>query len=606
MLALGALGVVFGDIGTSPIYALRQGLPVDLTSDHDHLALFGLASLIVWGLLLIVTLKYVMLVLRADNDGEGGPLALFALLAGKRPQPPRGLTLLAIMATALLLGDAAITPAISVLSAVEGVRTLHPSLSPIILPSALVILALLFAIQRYGTGRVGTAFGPIMLVYFLSIGALGLASLAQSPEALRLISPEHALAFLLAEPATAFLALGAVMLALTGAEALYADLGHFGRVPIRLAWLWLVLPALLLNYLGQAALILRDPGAAVGPFFLLAPPALRAPLLVLATIATVIASQAVITGTFSLIRQAMQLGLFPRLRTFHTSLTVQGQVFLPAANTFLFAAVCAITLGFGSSAALASAYGMTVAGTMLITTLLLALVAARHWGWGRRRTILVIGPLLAIDALLVASNLPKISAGAWLSLSIALAILMIMTSWEQGSRMLRAGIRRASCPDDLFPELSRRLRRVDGMAVHLTSVARSLPPALLRDVTHHRAIHEQIILLTIEITRSPQVFPADRFTVRPISPGLTRITMRFGFAENPDVPKALRSARELATLHESQPSFFVARYAVGSLPGSILSRSKGKLFRWLLKNGTSAAERFHLPPDRVLELGLVI
>ncbi len=605
-LALGALGVVFGDIGTSPLYALKESFVGHhpLAVDQPHV--FGVLSLIFWTMTLIVTVKYVFIILRADNQGEGGSLALLALVAdrvGERKWTA-GLVMLGILATALFYGDAIITPAISVLSAVEGVTVIQPGLTALVLPISVVILIALFAIQSRGTARVGTLFGPVMVVYFAVLAVLGVTNIVARPDILAALNPWYALNFFLLDFRLAFLALGSVVLAVTGAEALYADMGHFGRRSISIAWLYVALPCLMLNYLGQGALLLGQPAAAANPFFLMAPDAFRLPLVVLATLATVIASQAVISGAYSVTQQAVQLGFLPRLQILHTSAKAIGQIYVPLVNWGLLILVLALVIGFRSSGNLAAAYGIAVTGTMFITACMLAVLTFSVWRWPPLVAGLVTGAFLIIDGLYFASNLTKIPDGGWFPLLIAGIAFTLLTTWAKGRRLMRARMDEDAMPLELFMRSAvKSLERVPGTAVFLSSTQDGVPPALLHNVKHNKVLHERVIVVTVRIGKVPHIAPDERAQTADAGQGFLRVTVTYGFTDEIDVPASLDRIGWGAPLKPADTSYFLGRQTLiaSERPGMAIWREK--LFAWMVRNAESAMSFFKLPVSRVVELG---
>ena len=606
-LAFGAIGVVYGDIGTSPLYAMKEVFVGHHPLAVDRLHIFGAMSLIFWSLMLIVTIKYVALILRADNKGEGGSLALLALIqrsTGGRKWSA-GLIMLGIAATALFFGDAMITPAISVLSAVEGLTTVSEGLTPLVLPISIAVLVGLFIIQRHGTDTIGKLFGPVMTTYFLVIATLGIIQIAQNPSVLSALNPIWAVRFFADNPTLAFLALGSVVLSVTGAEALYADMGHFGRRPITLAWIWLVFPALLINYLGQSALLLRVPAAAENPFYLMAGEGLRLPLVILATLATIIASQAVITGAFSVIQQAIQLGLIPRLRIEHTSEKAAGQIYVPAVNWLLMILVILLVLGFRESSNLAAAYGIAVTGTMFITALMLGVLARRVWNWPQWLVGLVIGLFLLIDGLYFASNLTKVPDGGWFPLLIGVIAFTMLTTWARGRKLVSDRLSEASIPLEIFiKSAAKSAHLVPLTAVYMTSSRDGVPPALLHNLKHNMVLHERNILLTVKIEQVPHVDASKRSTTEDLGEGFHRVTLHYGFMEEVDVPGALRAIKTCGGFYDPmKTSFFLSRQTllVTARPGMMIWRER--LFAWMLRNSQSAMEFFKLPTNRVIELG---
>ena len=607
-LAVSAMGVVFGDIGTSPLYALRETFAGHHQLAPDAFHIMGVISLIFWSMMVVVTFKYVGVIMRADNRGAGGSLALLALVSGrgKVGRWTGGIVLLGVAATALFYGDAVITPAVSVLSAVEGITVAAPGFANWVLPVSVGILVGLFSIQRSGTARVGALFGPIMLVYFVAISALGLASIWRTPAIIEALLPHHALGFFISDPMRAFLALGSVVLAVTGAEALYADMGHFGRNPIRVSWLFFVLPALLLNYMGQGALLMREGmGALHNPFYLLAPDGLRLPLVVLATLAATIASQAVISGTFSVTQQAIQLGFMPRLRIEHTSASAAGQIYVPLINWLMLGTVIVLVLAFRSVSHLTSAYGIAVTGAMLIDSCLLTVVIARLWHWPRYKAVPLLTLFFLVDGAYFAANLTKITAGGWFPLMIGIAVFTILTTWSKGRQLMLARMRETAMPMSVFiRSAATSATRVPGTAVYMTSSAIGVPHALLHNLKHNNALHDRIVLLTVKIADEPYVSADERCSIEALGDGFHRMILRYGFVEEPDVPAALANVERCgASFRMMDTSFFLARQTLlpSAKPGMSLWREK--LFAWMLRNAESAMEFFRLPTNRVVELG---
>jgi KUP system potassium uptake protein len=606
-LAVGAIGVVFGDIGTSPLYSLKESFagPHPLLIDRPHI--FGVLSLIFWTMTLVVTIKYVLVTMRADNDGEGGSLALLALIVRHRDKMKwtRGIVLLGVLATALFYGDAIITPAISVLSAVEGIKVVSPSFEPYIVPAALLILIGLFLIQSRGTAKVGLVFGPIMLFYFVVIGVMGIGGIIRDPRILGAINPWWALNFFLLDPMLAFLALGSVVLAVTGAEALYADMGHFGRKSISIAWLYVAFPCLLLNYLGQSALLLDDPSAIDNPFFRMAPDWARLPLVGLATIATVIASQAVISGAFSVTQQAVQLGFLPRLKITHTSAKAAGQIYVPLVNWLLLGFVLLLVLGFRSSGNLASAYGIAVTGTMFITSCMLAVLLFTIWNWNRWAAGLMVGAFLIVDGAYFASNITKIPDGGWFPLLVGACAFTVLTTWSTGRRLMRERLFENAMPLDLFIESAMKsVKRVTGTAVFLSASPEGAPPALLHNLKHNKVLHERIVILTVKIMGRPVVDQSDCVDVTELANNFFRIVLRYGFMQEIDIPAALATAHRCGPPFKlMETSFFLGRQTLiaSERPGMAMWREK--VFAWMMRNAESAMEFFKLPPNRVVELG---
>ena len=613
-LAVGAIGIVFGDIGTSPIYAFRETFAGHHTLHVDQMHVNGVLSLIFWSMMIIVTLKYVTIIMRADNKGEGGSLALLALInrqLGGKKRWTAGIVLLGVFATALFYGDSMITPAISVLSAVEGLTTVNAGLQPFVIPIAVGILVGIFAIQSHGTARVGALFGPVMLFYFMVIAVLGVMHIVDRPQViLATINPLHVFTFFFDEPLRAFIALGSVVLAVTGAEALYADMGHFGRKPIRVSWIYFVMPALLLNYMGQGAMLMNMGAAQAmetvkNPFFYLAPEMLRLPLVLLATMATIIASQAVISGAFSVTQQAIQLGFVPRLRIAHTSESAAGQIYIPVVNWALMTMVILLVIMFGSSSNLAAAYGIAVTGAMLIDAVLISVVLLQLWNWNRFLAIGLLALFFTVDGLYLGANLLKIPAGGWFPLLIGAIAFTLLTTWAKGRQLLLARMDEASLPMEIFiKSAATSATRVPGTAVFMTSSASGVPHALLHNLKHNKVLHERVILLTVRIQDVPYVPEEKRAETQDYSAGFYRVIIHYGFMEEVNIPA------ELAKLEGCGPackmmdtSFFLARQTLiaSSRPGMAIWREK--LFSWMLRNAESAMEFFKLPTNRVVELG---
>jgi len=606
-LMLGAIGVVFGDIGTSPLYAMKESFigPHPLAVDEAHV--FGVLSLVFWTLMMVVTVKYVAVAMRADNKGEGGSFALLAMLS-RRVEGGKwtaGLVMLGVLATALFYGDAIITPAISVLSAVEGLSVAEPRLAGLILPISIGILVALFLIQARGTAKVGLLFGPIVLIYFATLAVLGVSNIVENPGIFGALNPYWAVNFFTIDPAKAFLALGSVVLAVTGAETLYADMGHFGRKAIGISWLTLVYPCLMLNYLGQGALILGTPEAVQNPFFYMAPEWARLPLVGIATLATIIASQAVITGAFSVTRQAIQLGFLPRLSILHTSAKAAGQIYIPIVNWTLLAMVILLVLGFGESTRLASAYGISVTGTMFITTCMMAVVLFRVWKWNMFVASAVIGLFFVVDTAYFASNLTKFADGGWFPLLVAMVVFTVLTTWATGRKLLRERLAEGALPLSVFiKSTAGSLHRVRGTSVFMASSAETIPSALLHNIKHNQVLHERVVILTVEIDEVPHVAPEKRAEVTPAGEGFYRIVLRYGFMDETDVPGDLARLETCGTpFNMMTTSFFLGRQKLiaSKRPGMALWREQ--LFAWMTKNSESAMEFFGLPTNRVVELG---
>jgi KUP system potassium uptake protein len=607
-LALGSIGVVYGDIGTSPLYALREAVLAAMPNGiaPNEAVVLGILSLIIWALLLVVTAKYVVILLRADNKGEGGTLALMALASRSLVRRSNIIIFLGVISGALFYGDAIITPALSVLSAVEGLKIATPAFDPYVVPLTVFILVLLFAVQSRGTANVAAFFGPITLFWFAAIAAAGLWHVAQNPAVLLAFNPWYGITFLLHHGVVGFYTLGAVFLVVTGAEALYADLGHFGRGPIRFAWLVIVLPALTINYLGQGALVLANPKSVENPFFLLYPDWALLPMVLLATIATVIASQAVITGAYSLTRQAIQLGLLPRLEIRHTSEALFGQIYMPRVNTFLLIGVLLLVALFRSSSALASAYGIAVTGTMVVTAMMAIVVIWRVWNWPLIGALALMLPFLFIDVTFLSANLLKIVEGGWMPLALGAGVMTIMYTWRRGSRLLFEKTRRLETPlEGLVTSLEKKPpARVPGTAVFLTSDPVSAPTALLHSLKHYKVLHEKNVILTIETADTPRVDAGERVRIQPVGKTFSRVFLRFGFMETPNVPKALAIARKLGWQFDiMSTSFFLSRRALKPATQSGMPRWQDRLFIGLTRLANDATDYFQIPTGRVVEVG---
>src|SRR5437879_5159167 len=607
-LMLGSIGVVYGDIGTSPLYALREAVVAASGSDAGTTApaVLGVLSLILWALIVVVTLKYVVILLRADNNGEGGTLALMALAQRGVTKRAGAIVLLGIISGALFYGDAVITPALSVLSAIEGIKLVTMTFEPNVVPLTVIILVGLFAVQSRGTARVAAFFGPIMCVWFAVIAVAALPQIARHPEVLRACNPGYAVSFMIHHGVIGFVTLGAVFLAVTGAEALYADLGHFGKRPIQMAWLFIVLPSLALNYLGQGALLIADPKAIENPSFLMFPDWALIPMVGLATAATVIASQAVITGAYSLTRQAIQLGLLPRFEIRHTSESHSGQIYIPRINMLLFITVILLVLMFRSSSALASAYGIAVTGTMVVTAMMGFVVIWRVWRWSRFAAAALIAPFLFLDLTFLAANLLKVFEGGWVPLALGAVVMLLMYTWRRGSRLLFEKSRKLEFPlADLVAMLEKRPpQRVSGTAVFLTSDPASAPTALMHSLKHYKVLHEKNVILTIEIATTPRVDPADRVRLEQISATFSKVTLKFGFMESPNVPKALAIARKLGWQFDiMSTSFFLSRRALKPAAHSGMPRWQDHLFIALSRTANDATDYFQIPSGRVVEVG---
>jgi KUP system potassium uptake protein len=606
-LMMGSIGVVYGDIGTSPLYAFREA--VVAASGHSGVtpqAVLGVVSLILWALIIVVTLKYVVILLRADNHGEGGTLALMALAQRAVTYGGGAIVLLGIISGALFYGDAVITPALSVLSAIEGLKPVNEAFEPYVVPLTVLILFVLFAVQSRGTARVAAFFGPVMCIWFAIIAIAAVTPIMHHPEILYALNPLYAVSFMLHHGIIGFVTLGAVFLAVTGAEALYADLGHFGKRPIQTAWLFIVLPSLALNYLGQGALVLGDPKAIENPFFQMFPGWALIPMVLLATLATVIASQAVITGAYSLTRQAIQLGLLPRFEIRHTSEAHSGQIYIPRINMLLLIAVVMLVLMFRSSSALASAYGISVTGTMVVTGMMGFVVIWRVWKWSPFAAAALIAPFLFLDLTFLAANLLKVLEGGWVPLALGAVVMMLMYTWRRGSRLLFEKSRKLEFPlADLVAMLEKRPpQRVSGTAVFLTSDPISAPTALMHSLKHYKVLHEKNVILTIETAPTPRIDPAERVRLEEISKTFSKVTLRFGFMESPNVPKALAIARKLGWQFDiMSTSFFLSRRALKPAAHSGMPRWQDHLFIALSRTANDATDYFQIPSGRVVEVG---
>nr|WP_244743578.1 potassium transporter Kup [Mesorhizobium sp. L-8-10] len=604
---LGALGVVFGDIGTSPIYAFREALHVSSVGNVATRAeIFGVLSLIVWALTVIVTIKYVVFVLRADNKGEGGTLSLMALARGSFVTRPAAILGIGICGAALFFGDAIITPAISVLSAVEGLKVVTPTFDPYVVPITLVILAVLFGVQRFGTASVASVFGPVTAVWFLALGGFGLLHIFDDPSILLAVNPFYAVAYLSAQPEIAFVTIGAVFLAVTGAEALYVDLGHFGRRPIVLAWIMIVFPSLLLNYFGQGAFVLSHGGTPQNPFFEMLPGWALLPMVGLATAATVIASQAVISGAYSLTRQAVQLNILPRIEIQHTSETQQGQIYMPRVNFLLALGVMLLVVGFGESSALAAAYGISVTGEMLVTTALLFVVMVRLWKWKLPLAIALTALFASIDTGFFLANAVKVMEGGWVSIAVAGAMGLVMATWVRGSRMLFDKTRKNEIPlDFLAAQMTKKPPQlVPGTAVFLTSDPFSAPTALMHSLKHYKVLHEHNVILSVVTAQQPKVPDNERVKMEPINDLFMRVTLTFGYMEQPHIPSALAICRKQGWKFDIMTtSFFLSRRSLKSAPNSGMPAWQDRLFIGLARTAADATEYFQIPTGRVVEIG---
>lgn len=607
-LFIGSLGVVFGDIGTSPLYAFRETLKSGHFGQLSNEHILSILSLIFWTIIIIVSIKYVIVIMRAENHGEGGSLALLALVneITKKSQVVNWTAMLGLCGAAFFFGDCMLTPAISVLSAIEGVKIVAPHLDAYVIPLTLIVLSGLFWIQQYGTAMVGKLFGPVMTVWFLALAILGVMHIAEAPSVLNSLNPYYAFSFVANNPFKSFFVLGTVFLAVTGGEALYADMGHFGRQPIRLAWFTLVLPALVLNYFGQGALLFIRPEAIENPFYLLAPPMFQLPLVILATMATIIASQSVISGAFSMFRQAVQLDYLPRISIVHTSGWSEGQIYMPFVNWTLYVAVVGLVLAFQTSSHLAAAYGIAVSGTMITTTLLVTVVMRLNWNWSYGLIALVALPLFFIDLIFVLANALKIPHGGWFSLVIGIVSLIFLTTWKQGRRLVHAEIKKHSLPLTQFVSaLDDNLIRVPGNAVVMTGELHGVPSALKLSVKHHQVLHEQVVILTVITEDVPTVDKRNRLELTSFEGGFYRLLVRYGFMQSPNIPQALAQCADLGLeLDLMETSFLLSSSIIIPTNRKKMARWRKHLFAMMARNSTNAADFFHIPSNRVLELGM--
>lgn len=611
LVTITALGVVYGDIGTSPLYALKEAFSGTHAVEATAVNILGILSLVFWSLVLVVVVKYLTFILRADNEGEGGDLSLLALLLPKNREdgPRRRLILVAaLFGASLLFGDGIITPAISVLSAVEGLQVAAPRLEPLVVPLTIAILVGLFLVQKRGTARIGGLFGPVMLIWFACISAAGLAGILDQPAVLEAVDPRHAVGFFIGNRGIGFLALGAVVLVVTGVEALFADLGHFGVRPIRLGWYAVVFPALLLNYFGQGALLLGNPAAVGNPFFQLIPAWGLYPMVALATVATIIASQALISAAFSLTRQAVQLGYFPRVTIVHTSAATAGQIYIPEINAALMVGCIALVLGFQESTQLAAAYGMAVVGAMSITTVLFYFVTRQVWGWSWFRSAALAGLFLAVELPFLGANAVKITQGGWFPLLVAGGLYTLMTTWKTGRERLEASLRERTLPLDLFlADIARsRPTRVPGTAVIMTRESEGVPPVLLHHFKHNKVLHEQVVLLSAVSRGVPMVHDDSRVEIESLGEGFYRAIARYGFMETPDIPDVLGLCRAREPALEFRPldtTFVLGRETLLVTSRAGMARWRKHLFAFLVRNARRATAFFNIPPNRVVELG---
>lgn len=606
-LVVGAIGVVFGDIGTSPLYAIKETFGGQHAMPVEPERVLGVVSLVFWTIMALVTVKYVAIIMRADNRGEGGSLALLALVTDltKNSKATYFVTMLGIFAAALFYGDSMITPAISVLSAVEGLDIVAPQFKAYVLPITIAVLCVLFWIQRRGTEIIGALFGPVMCLWFATLAVLGIVNILHEPAVMAALNPFYGAELIIQHPWQSFLALGAIFLAVTGGEALYADMGHFGRFPIRIAWFCLVLPALVLNYCGQAALLIHDPSSVANPFYLLAPEWALVPMVLLSTAATVIASQAVISGAFSVARQAVQLGYLPRMTITHTSSSEAGQIYVPFTNLTLFIGVIGSVLVFQSSSHLAAAYGIAVSGTMIISTILIGFVAVQVWRWSPWVAFPLLGVLVSIDALFFASNIIKIGQGGWFALAIAVASFTTLTTWKRGRELVRKQLVAKSVPlVSVINSLGPHIARARGTAVFMTATTEGVPAALLHNLKHNQTVHERTVLTTVMTVETPYVADGERITLTDLGSGFYRLVIRYGFMETPDVPEALAACKAYGLKFDlMKTSFFLSRETIvpSLYPG--MARWRELLFAYMALNATTAMKFFKIPTERVVELG---
>lgn len=605
-LTLGAIGVVYGDIGTSPLYAMKESLNAAREGAEPTATMVtGVLSLMLWALIVIVTIKYVLVMLRADNDGEGGTLSLMALAERSLGKGTWYIPILGMVGAALFYGDAMITPAISVLSAVEGLELITPAFTPFVLPISVAIIVTIFSVQSRGTASVAKWFGPTVVLWFCVLAVGGMSAILERPSVLTALNPLLGAEFLMTHGMAGLLALGAVFLTVTGAEALYADLGHFGRKPIQSAWLYLVFPALILNYLGQGALLLNNPMAIENPFYRLYPGWSLLPTVVLASLATIIASQAVITGAYSITQQAIQLGLLPRLDIRRTSETEKGQIYLPAVNWLLLIAVVFLVASFRNSSALASAYGIAVTGTMVVTVILATIVARHYWHWPVWKTALVMGPFFVIDAIFLGANALKLMAGGWLPLLVGGALFTMMLTWRRGTALLKEKLRREELAvGEYLLILQKKLpEQVPGTAVFLTGQPDAIPTAMMHNLKHNKILHKRNLFVCIKPADKPRLSEAERSDVRKVGESFYVVTLRFGYMEEPDVPRALHRRRLGLDLNPLETSYYLSRRALRPATRSEMPRWQSRLFIWLARHASDASRYFRIPTDRAIEIG---
>ena len=606
LLALSALGVVYGDIGTSPLYAFRQCFYGDHAVNPTSENVLGVLSLIFWSLMIVISLKYLLVILRADNQGEGGILALMEVVLPRKGHRRAIILIMGLFGAALLYGDGTITPAISVLGAIDGLKVATPFFNPYIIPIALVILFLLFLLQSRGTGKVGILFGPVMIVWFVIIGLTGIIAIFNNPEVLAALNPYHAIKFFLARSLGSFFILGAVFLVVTGGEALYADIGHFGRAPIRLAWFILVLPCLVLNYFGQGALILNNPSYTVNPFYHLTPDWALYPMVILATLATIIASQAIISGAFSLTFQAVQLGYLPRLRILHTSEEERGQIYMPQVNWILFVATVAVVLGFQSSNNLAAAYGVAVSTTMVITTILGFVAMRTLWNWNIAVSILVAGFFLIVDLTFFSANLLKILQGGWYPLLIAAGIYLLISTWMKGKEEMNNQIQKYVQPLQKYLQHidMRKVKKIPGIAIYLSESPLSTPLAFIHNINHNKILHRRVIFISVNVKNVPFVRSEDRLKFQRLAPGFYRVLLLYGFMNRPDVRSALKIVQnQYLKLPIEDSTFYIGREKLIPRESIGMAKWRSRLFVFMKRNSEDIVQNFNIPPERVFEIG---
>jgi KUP system potassium uptake protein len=606
-LTVGALGVVYGDIGTSPLYALRESLAHVAVNGLKRADVIGTVSLLLWSLIVVVTLKYILLIMRADNKGEGGTLSLVALAQKGMGRRTHTILMLGLIGAALFYGDSLITPAISVLSAVEGLKLVTPIFTPYVIPLTILIIVMLFSMQARGTGKVSAFFGPVTTVWFFAIAATGIIHLVDDYEIFKACNPYYGVHFLYSHGLLGFIVLGSVFLAVTGAEAVYADMGHFGKKSIRLGWLILVFPSLALNYLGQGAFVLSNNAGVADPFYMMTPQWALLPMIILATAATIIASQAVITGAFSMTQQAIQLGLLPRMEIRFTSETKAGQIYLPAVNSILLVGVLFLVLAFKNSSNLASAYGIAVSGTMVVTTALLFIVVLKVWRWRLWQALLVVTPFLIVDTTFFSANILKVAEGGWMPLALAGTLIVIMSTWIRGTQIVVEKTRNETIPLSTLLSTLHNVQRVPGTAVFLTSEPDSAPHALLHNLKHNKVLHQKNIILTVRTVAQPRVHDEERTEVNPLTGDFWQVILTYGYMETPNIPRALTKCRKMGVSFDiMSTSFFLGRRSFKMSPTPRMAAWRERLYFWLARSAANATEFFGIPAGRVVELGAQI